>query len=406
MTIRNVIVVCDYAYIEGGAARVAVQTAVELSKQSDLKVYFFAGCGEPCQELVQSSVKVISLGMYDLLGNPSKLNAMKKGIYNREVGEKLEDLLNILREEETIIHVHTWTKVLSSAIFAVADKKNIPVFLTVHDYFLTCPNGGCYNYVKNEICERKPMSFRCIVCNCDSRHYYYKVWRCMRQFRQNRVMRKCKNIRYIFISEFAKKQLLRRFWEPKWQYMLQNPSTFAERKRVLAEQNEIYLYIGRVSEEKGVPLFCEAVKKVGVKAAVIGDGGLKKELEKEYPDIVFTGWLGKEQIDQWIEKCRCLIFPSRWYEGAPLTVPEVQAYGVPCIVTDCSAAVDNIVAGENGLIVKADVEGMRRAIIKMMDGKIVEKMSHNTFELFNEKSYSNDVYIKNLIQIYEKGVEK
>ena len=33
MTIRNVIVACDYAYIEGGAARVAVQTAVELSKR-------------------------------------------------------------------------------------------------------------------------------------------------------------------------------------------------------------------------------------------------------------------------------------------------------------------------------------------------------------------------------------
>lgn len=86
--------------------------------------------------------------MYDLLGNPSKLDAMKKGIYNRKAGKLLEDLLNTLKENETIIHVHTWTKVLSSAIFAIADKKNIPVFLTVHDYFLTCPNGGCYDYVK------------------------------------------------------------------------------------------------------------------------------------------------------------------------------------------------------------------------------------------------------------------
>ena len=98
MTIRNVIVACDYAYIEGGAARVAVQTAVELSKRSNLKVYFFAGCGEPCQELVQSSVQVISLGMYDLLGNPSKLDAMKKGIYNRKAGKLLEDLLNTLKK--------------------------------------------------------------------------------------------------------------------------------------------------------------------------------------------------------------------------------------------------------------------------------------------------------------------
>ena len=86
MTIRNVIVACDYAYIEGGAARVAVQTAVELSKRSNLKVYFFAGCGEPCQELVQSSVQVISLGMYDLLGKcPHFLVHIGKHIINGSI---------------------------------------------------------------------------------------------------------------------------------------------------------------------------------------------------------------------------------------------------------------------------------------------------------------------------------
>ena len=58
---------------------------------------------------------------------------------------------------------------------------------------------------------------------------------------------------------------MRRFGEPKWQFMLKNPSTFSERKRVLAEKNEIYLYVGRVYEEKGVSLFCEGVEKGGGK---------------------------------------------------------------------------------------------------------------------------------------------
>ena len=103
MTIRNVIVACDYAYIEGGAARVAVQTAVELSKRSNLKVYFFAGCGEPCQELVQSSVQVISLGMYDLLGNPSKLDAMKNGIAYLPEDRKVDGIVGDLSVRDNII---------------------------------------------------------------------------------------------------------------------------------------------------------------------------------------------------------------------------------------------------------------------------------------------------------------
>mgnify|MGYP006964177152 CR=1 FL=1 len=59
---------------------------------------------------------------------------------------------------------------------------------------------------------------------------------------------------------------------------------------------------------------------------------------------------------------------------------------------------------KNGLIVKADGKEMCSAIAKMANDEIVAKMSYNTFESFDEKSYSNDVYIKNLLQIYEKGV--
>ena len=41
--LKNVIVVCDYAYVEGGAAKVAIQTALALSRETNLNVYFFAG---------------------------------------------------------------------------------------------------------------------------------------------------------------------------------------------------------------------------------------------------------------------------------------------------------------------------------------------------------------------------
>ena len=56
------IIICDYAYIEGGATKVAIQTAIALSNYTDYNIYFFAGCGEPCEEL-------------------------KNGIYNRKSGK-------------------------------------------------------------------------------------------------------------------------------------------------------------------------------------------------------------------------------------------------------------------------------------------------------------------------------
>ena len=38
--IKNIIIICDYAYIEGGASKVAIQTALALSRQTNLKIFF------------------------------------------------------------------------------------------------------------------------------------------------------------------------------------------------------------------------------------------------------------------------------------------------------------------------------------------------------------------------------
>lgn len=404
MNIKNVVIVCDYAYIEGGAARVAIQTATALAKYTDLNIYFFAGCGEPCSELKDSRVKVITLMMYDLLGNPNRIDAMKNGIYNKTAGKCMAELLSELDSKETIVHVHTWTKVLSSAVFKAAQDAGVPVFLTVHDYFLTCPNGGCFNYVQNKICELQPLSAKCVTCSCDARHYYHKIWRCIRQRKQNKVIRGCNNIRYIFISDFEKQQILRRMPVPRRQFMVKNPIAYQERYRVHAENNELFLFIGRVSEEKGVELFCKAVCEAGVKAVVIGDGKSKEKLKKQYPEITFTGWIEKAEIQQWMDRGRCLIFSSLWYEGAPLTVLEVQAYGLPCIVTNCNSAMDSVEQGITGEIIDPDVEDMISAINKMKDDNYIERLSQETYLRFDENRCSEQYYVEQLLETYHQGV--
>ena len=65
--LRNVVVACDYAYVEGGAAGMAILTAVLLSRQAGYKVYFLGGCGEAAQELMDSGVECVLFGLPDLL---------------------------------------------------------------------------------------------------------------------------------------------------------------------------------------------------------------------------------------------------------------------------------------------------------------------------------------------------
>lgn len=95
MEIKNIVIVCDYAFFEGGAANVALQSVLAFAKYTDLNVYCFAGNGEPCEALKDSRAKIVALEMPDLLGNKNKMDAFIKGIYNKRAGEELLSLIHI-----------------------------------------------------------------------------------------------------------------------------------------------------------------------------------------------------------------------------------------------------------------------------------------------------------------------
>ena len=183
-------------------------------------------------------------------------------------------------------------------------------------------------------------------------------------------------------------------------YLVQNPINIGNRMSIHAELNKDYVYIGRLSGEKGANLFCEAVTKADVHGIIIGNGNLEDSLKIKYPNIDFLGWQNKSQINEQLKKARALIFPTLWYEGSPLTVPEVQAHGIPCIVTNCSSATDDIIDGFNGEIVEPELNSIVKAIRRFNDDEYVKKLSKNTRETWNVKRSDYSLYAENLLNVY------
>lgn len=397
--IKNIIIINDSAFIKGGAEKVALNSAIELSKRG-INVILFSSIGPIDSKLINAGIKVICLQQYDILNDPSRLRAIKQGLWNNKALNKLREILKQYSPSDTIIHFHSWTKALSPSIFSATAKYKFKIVITTHDYFLACPNGGFFNYRSKQICNISSLSYKCLTCNCDSRNYPQKIWRSIRQYIQNKTLSK-NQINIIFISSLIK-NILSPYLNPiaNKTYHLNNPIELSPNVISNIEKNDLYLFVGRLSPEKGCELFCQAITDLGLKGCVVGDGYMRTYLQKKYPSIKFTGWLTGKAKDNIIQKGKALVFPSLWYEGAPLTIMEMKSYGIPCIVPDRSAAKEEIIDGKTGLIFQSgNIDSLKKCIQLYEKTKITE-LHNNIIQSFSTKDYSIETHVSNLLSIY------
>lgn len=403
----NILIINDFSFIDGGASKVAIESAIEL-KRRGFNVIFFSAVNPIMNELIKSNVKIVSTNQYDILKNPNRISASYQGLWNKKATNKLNEITKSLDSENTIVHVHSWEKALSSSVIRQAIDSNFKVVITLHDYFIACPNGGFYNYRKNEICKLTPLSKECIFCNCDSRKYAHKVWRVLRQWTQRYkglVPNGVKN--YIYISELSRKVIEPYLPKGSNLYYVKNPVDIEKEQPVKVWENTAFLYIGRLSKEKGCILFAEAAKELGIEANFIGDGELKQEIKRVYPKVNLTGWLSKEEIKQELKKARTLVFPSLLYETLGLTALEAQAKGVPVIVSDTCTAREIVKDQYSGLWFKRnDKEDLKQKIKMLMNDDIVRNYGKNAYDNYWENDYSLGNHVNELEKVYGDILER
>ena len=287
------------------------------------------------------------------------------GLYNFKAARSLKKLLKNLDNKTTLIHIHTWTKALSSSIWNVAYSLHVPIYLTCHDYFTVCPNGGFFNYKKTEICKKKPLSISCLKCNCDSRNYGIKLYRFARSFIQNKLVNIFKKTsKFISISDFSENILKENF--PKninFERVFNPTDVIQPAEKINPTQNNYFLFVGRLSKEKGCELFCQAITDLKLKGIVVGDGPDAARLQQMFANdnVSFVGWKNRKEVFEYMHKAKALVFPSRWYEADGLSVREALSIGLPCIVSDCCAAKDYITDSTKGCTFNS-LENLKQAI--------------------------------------------
>jgi glycosyltransferase involved in cell wall biosynthesis len=114
------------------------------------------------------------------------------------------------------------------------------------------------------------------------------------------------------------------------------------------------LYVGRLSEEKGVRELAEAAR--GLPLVVVGDGPLRSL----FPEAV--GFVPPHELGPYYERAAVVVVPSR-REGYGMVAREALAHGRPVVATAVGGLVDAVEDGVTGVLVPpGDVAALRAAL--------------------------------------------
>lgn len=397
--VKNIIIVCDSARVLGGIENVAFTSAVGL-KKSGFNVIMFAAMGPIDNYLISNGIQVYCLNQIDILSNKNKVKALIQGCFNIKAYNQLNNLLKSYNPKNTIVHIHCWSKALSACVFLSAKKRKFKIVITAHDFFSICPNGALFNFKKTSHCSLCPMGIKCLLSNCDSRNYSHKLYRFIRTWLQYKFMFN----NYFFVITISKitKDLLSPLLEYRTSkiYNLINPVILNDNKCIDITHNNCYIFIGRLSREKGCSLFCEAITQLGLKGVVLGDGYQLDYLKTRYPNIQFVGWVNGVEKEKYVCQAKALVATYLWNETFGLTIPEMKSYGIPCIVPDKGGPAEQITDGIDGYHYSfGDIESLKKVILDFEKCNLNE-LQQNLVNHFNKDRYTIANHVKNLIGIY------
>lgn len=269
----------------------------------------------------------------------SPATAAVSAMWSTRSTREFSTLCNTFRPD--LIHVHNTFPLISPSIYWAAARLHIPVVQTLHNFRLLCPQGAFLrNGVVCEDCLGKS-PWRAVVRRC-YRASLPQSAVLSAMLSAHRAVGTYRNqvTRYIALNTFSRDRFVaaglradRMRIKPNFVDSIIAPDW---------ENRRDGLYVGRLSEEKGIGTLLGSARLVGeTRIAAIGTGPLETQVADALGEA-FLGFRSREDIMRRMRAASFLIVPSLCLEQLPTTILEAFASGLPVIASRLGA-LSNIV---------------------------------------------------------------
>jgi glycosyltransferase involved in cell wall biosynthesis len=171
-------------------------------------------------------------------------------------------------------------------------------------------------------------------------------------------------------------------------------------------------YIGRLSAEKGVMNFVQALPAIlneqkGLRVFIGGEGPLKEKIEELLQTenltsrVDLAGWIPHEVLPQYMNQLQLMIIPS-YTESGPIIMLEAMACGTVVLATPVGSVTDVIIDGKNGFMMKDNSpQCIADNVIRVLNSPNLKSISKNG-RLFSTEKCNIENSIKQWKKIFDE----
>jgi len=267
-----------------------------------------------------------------------------------------DELYKVLRNNRPdVVQFHNTFPLISPAAYYACQDLGIPVIQTLHNYRLFCPAANFFREGKvcedclgkspwqavRHACYRQSHSASAALAGMLSFHRWYGTW-------ANLIDR------YIALSEFSRDKFVEAGLASE--KIVVKPNFVLPDPGVGFGPREYALFLGRLSEEKGLPTLLQAWTNLhpSFVLRIIGDGPLQTEIRNKVSNaslsnVCLDGRLPRKESLRILQGAKVLILPSTCYENCPMTIAEAYACGTPVVASRLGAMHEIVQDGRTGL---------------------------------------------------------
>ncbi len=325
----------------------------------------------------------------------------------------------IKRFNPDIVHIHGVSRNISPSPILAAKKLGKKVIMTMHDFHFYCPKTWAI-YQDGNPC-KFGYSKKCLYSNCKTfkEGYQYIPYHFLKWLKVGLHRKLIKKYVDRFISPSNKlKELIQYSLKIPEEKIIYLPNFTIPEKNMGRNIDNIesnqFLYVGRLSKEKGTNILIEAVhilvnkNKLNIKLIIIGDGSERTKLERLThllgleKNISFLGKLPKSRLSKYYLESLAVVIPSICMDNSPLVAYEAMNYHTPIIASNIGGIPDLVKNDKNGFLFEMGNKNMLAYYLQKLYkniklSKILGEKGYNMMEI----RFNKEIYYKKLIEIYK-----